>query len=214
MKNATEEMSELHRLLMTQSLTDEELLRATEVAPDYRILPEVSVLKIGGQSLIDRGRGAVYPVVEQLAAAAQRHKIMIGTGAGTRARHLYAIAADLGLPTGVLTDLGTAVAGQNAEMLGFLMARYGVPVVNISGSGGLPAYLAEHHAVIFPGMPPYDMWQHVPRAGVIPPDRTDAGCYLVAEVFGCARMIFVKDEDGLYSANPKRDDKATFIPQI
>src|SRR5207247_2003851 len=80
MENATEEMSELHRLLMTQSLTDEELLRATGQAPDYRILPDVSVLKIGGQSVIDRGRSAVYPVVEQLAAAAQRHKIMIGTG--------------------------------------------------------------------------------------------------------------------------------------
>ena len=72
MENATEEMSELHGLLMTQSLTDEELLRATGLAPDYRILPDVSVLKIGGQSVIDRGRGAVYPVVEQLAG--ERHQ--------------------------------------------------------------------------------------------------------------------------------------------
>ena len=204
----------LDELLVTRSLTDIELERATGATPDYAVLPDVSVVKIGGQSIIDRGRPAVYPIVEELAAAIGAHKVLIGTGAGTRARHLYALAADLGLPTGVLTDLGTAVAGQNAEMLGFLMARYGVPVVNISGSGGLPAYLAEHHVVIFPGMPPYDMWQHVPREGVIPPYRTDAGCYLVAEVFGCARMIFVKDEDGLYSANPKRDDKATFIPQI
>jgi len=214
MENATEEMSELHRLLMTQSLTDEELLRATDRAPDHRILPEVSVLKIGGQSVIDRGRGAVYPVVEQLAAAAQRHKIMIGTGAGTRARHLYAIAADLGLPTGVLTDLGTAVAGQNAEMLGHLLAKFGITVVGISAFSGLPLFLAERNAVIFPGMPPYDMWQHVPEEGTVPPYRTDAGCYLVSEVYGCKAMIFVKDEDGLYTANPKGDAKATFIPRI
>ena len=214
MENATEEMSELHRLLMTQSLTDEELLRATGLAPDYRILPDVSVLKIGGQSVIDRGRGAVYPVVEQLAAAAKRHKIMIGTGAGTRARHLYAIAADLGLPTGVLTDLGTAVAGQNAEMLGHLLAKFGITVVGISAFSGLPLFLAERNAVIFPGMPPYDMWQHVPEEGTVPPYRTDAGCYLVSEVYGCKAMIFVKDEDGLYTANPKGDGKATFIPRI
>lgn len=35
-----------------------------------------------------------------------------------RARHLYALAAEFGLPTGVLTDIGSAVAGQNAQMLG------------------------------------------------------------------------------------------------
>jgi molybdenum storage protein len=207
-------MSELHALLMSRSLTDENLLQATGHTPDYRILPDVSVIKVGGQSLIDRGRAAVYPVVEQLTVAAQRHKIMIGTGAGTRARHLYALAADLGLPTGVLTDLGTAVAGQNAEMLGYLMAKDGITVVGVSGFSGLPLFLAERNAVIFPGMPPYDMWQHVPGEGTIPPYRTDAGCYLVAEVYGCKAMIYVKDEDGLYTANPKREDAATFIPRI
>jgi len=213
-ENATHETSDLHGLLMSRSLTDEKLLEATEQASDLRILSDVTVLKIGGQSLIDRGRAAVYPVVEQLASAAKRHKIMIGTGAGTRARHLYALAAELGLPTGVLTDLGTAVAGQNAEILGYLMAKHGITVVGISAFSGLPLFLAERNAVIFPGMPPYDMWQHVPDEGTIPPYRTDAGCYLVAEVYGCKAMIYVKDEDGLYTANPKRDDKATFIPSI
>ena len=63
-----------------------------------------------------------------------------------------------------------------------------------------------------PGMPPYDMWQRVPAEGVIPPYRTDAGCYLVAETYGCRRMIFVKDEDGLYTANPKTDPSADVHP--
>src|SRR5260370_16777424 len=144
MENATEQMSELHRLLMTQSMTDEELLRATGLAPDSRILPDVSVLKIGGQSVIDRGRGAVYPVVEQLAAAAKRHKIMIGTGAGTRARHLYALAADLGLPTGVLTDLGTAVAGQNPAMLAYLLPQFGTTVFPTPPSTALPLFPPDH----------------------------------------------------------------------
>lgn len=58
------------------------------------------------------------------------------------------------------------------------------------------------------------MWQPVPSEGVIPPYRTDAGCFLVAEVYGCRSMIFVKDEDGLYTANPKSDPKATLIPEI
>jgi molybdenum storage protein len=204
----------LQSLLMSRSLTDAELLTASDGAPDYAILPTANVLKIGGQSLIDRGRAAVYPVVEELAQAKREHQIMIGTGAGTRARHLYALAAELGLPTGVLTDIGSAVAGQNAQMLGHLMARHGVPVVGGSGFSAIPLYLAECGAAIFPGMPPYDMWQHVPSEGVIPPYRTDAGCWLVAEVYGARSMIFVKDEDGLYTANPKTDQGAKLIESI
>jgi molybdenum storage protein len=201
-------------LLMDRSFSDPELMRASAMAPDYAILPEVSVLKIGGQSVIDRGRAAVYPVVEELVEAKRRHQILIGTGAGTRARHAYSLAAELGLPTGVLTDVGAAVANQNAQMLGYLMARHGVPVVSGSAFGALPLYLAECSAAIFSGMPPYDMWQRVPSEGVIPPYRTDAGCYLVAEVYGCRSMIFVKDEDGLYTANPKTNPNAQLIPKI
>jgi molybdenum storage protein len=48
---------------------------------------------------------------------------------------------------------------------------------------------------------------------VIPPYRTDAGIYLMAEVYGCKQMIYVKDEDGLYTANPKTDKNATLIPR-
>jgi molybdenum storage protein len=204
----------LQSLLMSRSLTDAELLEATDAAPDYAILPDANVLKIGGQSIMDRGRAAVYPIVEELLQVKREHQIMIGTGAGTRARHLYALAAEFALPTGVLTDIGSAVAGQNAEMLGHLMARHGVPVINGTGFGALALYLDECGAAIFPGMPPYDMWQHVPSEGVIPPYRTDAGCWLVAEVFGARSMIFVKDEDGLYTANPKTDPDAKLIDSV
>jgi molybdenum storage protein len=210
----TNEMSELETLLMERSLTDEELLRATESAPDFRILPDATVIKVGGQSVIDRGRVAVYPLVEEILEARKQHQLLIGTGAGTRARHLYSIAADLGLPTGVLTQIGSSVAGQNAAMLGHLMAKHGVSSVDGAGLAQVPLYLTEVRAVIFGGMPPYQMWMRVPAEGLIPPYRTDAGCYLLAETFGCKAMIYVKDEDGLYTANPKTKPDAEFIPRI
>jgi hypothetical protein len=40
----------------------------------------------------------VYPVVEELVEAKRTHKLLIGTGGGTRARHVYSLAASLGMP--------------------------------------------------------------------------------------------------------------------
>jgi molybdenum storage protein len=207
-------MTELETLLMQRSLTDAQLQAAAEQAADFRILPDATVIKIGGQSVIDRGRAAVYPLVDEIVAARKTHKLLIGTGAGTRARHLYSIAAGLNLPAGVLSQLGASVADQNAAMLGQLMAKHGIPVVAEAGMSSVPLTLAEIHAVIFSGMPPYKMWMRPAPEGVIPPYRTDAGCFLVAEQFGCKAMIFVKDENGLFTANPKTSKDATFIPKI
>ena len=80
-----------------------------------RVLPDVNVLKIGGQSIMDRGREAVYPIVEEIVANKDQHKMMIGVGGGTRARHAYAIALDLGMPTSVLAKTGMNVPVQNAS---------------------------------------------------------------------------------------------------
>lgn len=210
----TQSTAELEALLMERSLTDTQLLAATEAAADYRILPDASVIKVGGQSMIDRGRAAVYPLVEEIARVRKDHKLLIGTGAGTRARHLYSIAAGLNLPAGVLAQLGASVAEQNASMLGQLLARYGISTVDGAGLSTVPLFLAEVHAVVFSGMPPYKMWIRPAAEGVIPPYRTDAGCYLVAEQFGCHQMIYVKDENGLYTGNPKTEKNPLFIPKI
>ena len=68
--------------------------------------PEVRVLKIGGQSVMDRGRTALFPLLEEIVAVKDRYKLLIGTGGGTRARHVYSIGADLELPTGILAATG------------------------------------------------------------------------------------------------------------
>src|SRR5277367_3247328 len=204
----------LGRQLLSNSLTDGAVQQATSDTPDFAILPWVNVVKIGGQSIMDRGRSAVYPLVEEIVANLGRHKMILGTGAGTRARHIYSLAIDLGLPTGILTVLGTAVAWQNAQMLHYLLARYGIPLVEPEGFRILPHYLMERGAVVCQGMPPYKLWEQNPAVGRIPPQRTDTGCFLIAEVFGARKMIYVKDEDGLYTADPKKDPKAAHIPRI
>jgi molybdenum storage protein len=200
--------------LITGSLNDPAVMKATGSAPDFQILPWVNVVKIGGQSIMDHGRDAVYPLVEEIVSNLKTHKMILGTGAGTRARHIYSLAIDLGLPTGVLTVLGTAVAWQNAQMLHYLLAQHGIPFVEPEGFNTLPHYLMERNAVICQGMPPYKLWEPNPEKGRIPPQRTDTGCFLIAEVLAARKMIFVKDEDGLYTADPKKDAKAKHIPRI
>src|SRR5229473_363309 len=211
-KNAL--LTELGKQLVFNSLTDTAVMRATEDTSNFAILPWVNVVKIGGQSIMDRGRSAVYPLVQEIVNNLGKHKMILGTGAGTRARHIYSLAIDLGLPTGVMTVLGTAVAWQNAQMLHYLMAQYGIPFIEPEGFSTLPHYLMERNAVICQGMPPYKLWEHNPATGRIPPQRTDTGCYLIAEVFGARRMIYVKDEDGLHTADPKKDPTSLHIPRI
>ena len=207
-------LTDLGRRLVSGSLSDAAIQRATEATPNFAILPWVNVVKIGGQSIMDRGRSAVVPVIDEIVANLHRHKMILGTGAGTRARHVYSMAIDLGLPIGVLTVLGTAVAWQNAQMLQYLLAKHGIAFLEPEGFASLPHYLMERGAVICQGMPPYKLWEANPGVGQIPPQRTDTGCFLIAEVFGARKMIYVKDEDGLYSADPKKDAKATHIPRI
>src|SRR6266576_1083331 len=207
-------LTALGNRLVSESLNDTTLLRATEDTPDFAILPWVNVVKIGGQSIMDRGRSAVAPLVDEIVTNLTRHKMILGTGAGTRARHVYSLAIDLGLPTGVLTVLGTAVAWQNAQMLQYLLATHGIAFLEPDGFASLPHYLMERGAVICQGMPPYKLWEANPSRGRIPPQRTDTGCFLIAEVFGARKMIYVKDEDGLYTADPKKDPTARHIPRI
>lgn len=206
-------LTDLGRSLVAGSLSDQALLRQT-AGPVHQILPEANVVKIGGQSIIDRGKSAVFPLIDEIVANLPRHQLILGTGAGTRARQAYSVGLDIGLPTGVMSVLGTFVSMQNARMLHYLLARHGIPFIEPAQFPQLPLYLSERRAAIFFGMPPYTFWQENPLVGRIPPHRTDTGSYLVSEVFGTRSMIFVKDEEGLYTADPKKDRHAKFIPRI
>src|SRR5215203_3888442 len=207
-------LTELGKSLLTGSLDDRHLMAQTAEPAALHLLPDANVVKVGGQSFIDRGRSAVFPLIEEIVENLGRQQMIIGTGAGTRARHAYSVGLDLGLPTGVLSVLGTFVSMQNARMLNFLLSKNGIPFIEPAQFPQLPHYLAERGAVIFFGMPPYIYWQRNPSIGRIPPHRTDAGSYLVSEVFGARSMIFVKDEKGLYTADPKKERGAKFIPKI
>lgn len=200
--------------LMGESLMDKSLLSSTDTGAIYRLMPELIVVKIGGQSIIDRGRAALLPILDELVTARQNHKLLISTGGGTRARHAYAIATDLGMPTGVLARLGSSISEQNALMVAILLSQHGGVKIGHDDLPKLANYLALGSLPVTHAMPPYGLFERPPALGRIPPHRTDAGAFLLAEVFGAQRCILIKDEKGLYTADPKKDPAAKFIPEV
>ncbi len=201
-------------LLMRESLLDKDVMRSTET-PVVRMLPHAHVVKIGGRSILDAGRGVVYPLVETLAEVLQTKKLIIGTGGGVRSRHMFSVGLDLGLPTGVLAQMAAADALGTAHILGTLLAPHGVVAIPPEIFGHLlPLFMRAAPGVIFNGVPPYSLWEHPPAIGRIPPHRTDAGSFLLAECFGCKSLILVKDVDGLYDRDPRKHPSAVMIRDI
>lgn len=199
---------------MGESLMDKALLAETDAGPVYRPMPELTVVKIGGQSIIDRGRAVLLPVLDELVEARQSNPMIIATGGGSRARHAYAIAMDLGMPTGVLARLGSSISEQNALMVALLLSQHGGIKIGHDDLPKLAAYIALGSLPVVHAMPPYGMFERPPALGRIPPHRTDAGAFLLAEVMGARRCVLIKDEQGLYSADPKKESTAEFIPEI
>lgn len=201
--------------LMRESLVDKQVIASTE-APQIRILPWANIIKIGGRSIIDRGREALYPLIEEIAANLPKHKLVIGVGAGIRARHVFSVGLDLGLPTGALAVLSGIDAEMNAHIVGALLARFGVGILLPTAAFNqmLPVLLQAGNAVIFNGVPPYHLWEQPAEVGKIPPHRTDAGTFLMSDVLGARSMIYIKDQDGLYDSDPEDNPTATFIPRI
>jgi molybdenum storage protein len=201
-------------MLMRESLLDKQVMSSTET-PVVPMLPFCHVIKIGGRSIIDQGKKAVYPLVDALARILDNFKVVIGTGGGVRSRHVTSIGMDLGLPTGVLAQLRIIDALGNAHLLGALLAPYGVVAIPPEILGHmLPFFIRSAPGVICNGDPPFSIWEQTPRLGRIPPHRTDAGTLLLAECYGCATHTLVKDVNGLYDADPKLNPDAKFISEI
>lgn len=214
MDKNTDQRHHMQSLLARESLLDKDVMAGTET-PVFRMLPHVHVVKIGGSSILEAGRDVVMPVVDALGEVLKTEKLILGVGAGARSRHVFSIGLDLGLPTGVLAQVSVADALGNAHILGTLLAPHGVTAIPPEIFGHLlPLFMHAVPGVIFNGVPPYSLWEHPPAIGKIPPHRTDAGCLILAECFGCKSVLLVKDVDGLYTQDPKTHADARFIERI
>lgn len=194
--------------LLGESLVSKEFLKTTESKEYFRMHPDINILKIGGQSIMDRGAKALLPIVDELIKLKNDYKLLLMTGGGTRARHVYNIGVDLGMPTGVLSKLGDKVSWQNAEILSVLLAKHGgVKIGHGDHLEQLTMFCKEGYLPITFGIPPYGFFEHPAEFGSIPPHRTDCGAFLLAENIGARSLIYLKDEKGLFESDPKKAGK-------
>lgn len=201
--------------LMRESLVDRRVIAKTDEGEEFAIMPDVVMVGIGGQSIFDRGKGAVRPLVEELRKIREskgKHKIVLSVGGGTRVRHTMSVALDLGLPIGGVAQLVGAMEECNAVFLNALLAKYGSIVMQREHFWELPLYLESGMLPIVISIPPYHFWEPPPEdAGILPVHGSDFGLFIHAEVLGSKRIIFVKDEDGLYDKDPKKHADAKLI---
>ena len=200
--------------LMGESLVSKTLIETLKIAPQQRLFPDVNILKVGGQSICDRGANALPGVIKEIVASKKKHKMLLVTGGGTRSRHIYAIGLELGMPTGIIAKFGSAISEQNALLVTMLLSQWGGIKIGHDEIVKLPTYFAQGCIPVMHGMPPYDYFAIPPEKGRIPIHRTDVGTIILADLIGAKSCIFVKDEKGLYTADPKKNSKAKFIARV
>jgi len=200
--------------LMGESLVSKSFINNLPVAPQKRLFPDVNILKIGGQSICDRGKKALPAVIKEIAANKEDHKMLITTGGGTRSRHIYAIGLELGMPTGILAKFGNSISEQNALLVTMLLAQHGGIKIGHDEIVKLTSYFVQGCIPVMHGMPPYDYFAIPPAKGRIPLHRTDVGTIIMADLIGTRSCIFIKDERGLYTGDPKKNSREKFIPEI
>jgi molybdenum storage protein len=202
--------------LMRESLQDKKVLSQTDSDRDLQIFPDVSLVSIGGQSIFDRGKDAILPLVDEIAAIKRdlgKHMVL-AVGGGTRVRHTLSVALDLGLPVGGIAQLIGAMEELNAILLNALLAKHGSMPMQRDHFWDLPLYFASGILPIAISIPPYHFWEPPPEEGVLPQHGSDFGLFQLAEVLSMGQLIFVKDQDGLYDQDPAVHADARHIPYI
>jgi molybdenum storage protein len=201
--------------LMRESLVSRKLLATTDAETVKVMVPDVNLIAVGGRSIFDRGAEAILPLVEMIASLKGKHKMVLGVGGGARARHTLAIGLDLGLPIGGLARIVGSVEENNRDILQFLLAPHGGITFIKDHFQDMQLFLNNGMIPVCIGQPPYHFWEPPSQdSSGIPENGPDVGLYQMAEVVGAQRFILVKDVDGVYTDNPRRNPGATLIKDI
>ena len=166
----------VHSSLMRESLVDRHVIARSE-AQVTAILPDVNVIQIGGRSIMDRGRSALMPLLDEIVANQSKHRMIIGVGAGVRSRDIFFLWASTWVYPPARSPL-SALKMPHKMLIWFLACWRNTAFVYLEAPFVvqlLPAMLAGARGAVFNGIPPYSLWEHPAAVGKLPPHGSDAG---------------------------------------
>ena len=66
--------------LMRESLMDKRVMAATDTQQVTRILRDLNIVSLGGLSILDRGKDAIVPLLNEIVWCRAKHDIVCGSG--------------------------------------------------------------------------------------------------------------------------------------
>jgi uridylate kinase len=129
-------------------------------------------------------------------ALKQKHKVVVVVGGGVTARQYIDAARGIGLPHDQQDSIAIQASRLNARLVGMAL---GVDSVAITLRGAVSG--VEKHRVTVMG-------------GLKPGITTDTVAALVAEVWHSDLIIKASDQDGIYTADPRKHPDARLLPTV
>ncbi len=153
------------------------------------------VISLGGSILIPALENhTVKEYVPVLKKIAKQHRLFVVVGGGGEARRYISVMRDLGIDEGTSDEIGILITRLNANLLIAALGDDAYP--KVAESHAEAKKFAETGKIVVMG-------------GITPGQTTDAVAAVLAERVGASVFINATSVDGIYSADPRKDPKAT-----
>ena len=164
-------------------------------------LKEELVISIGGSILLpkDNNVSNIQKLSEMIKEVSQDYKLYLVIGGGRIARKYIEWGRQLGADEATLDELGIATSRLNARLLIASINRDVYPIPATKFDEAITA--GNHYSIVTMG-------------GTHPGHTTDAVAAMLAERLGVDRMINATSVDGVYTEDPRKNEKAERLEKL
>ncbi len=156
---------------------------------------------MGGSVVTNSGPEYLPALADALDALSQERQVFVVVGGGKPAREAINIARPAGGTEDMLDRIGIAATRLNAQTLIAFLAARGIPVNDEAPHDTATAAGWADHRVVVMG-------------GTTPGHSTDYVGAELAEAASARRLIIATNVDGVYTADPRKDPKATRVEHL
>ncbi len=164
-------------------------------------MKEDLVISIGGSILLpeDEGVSSIESLADILSSGTDKYDLYIVTGGGRIARDYIGWGRALNADEATLDELGIATSRLNARLMIIALGKEVYPVPAKDFDEAVSA--GNHYSIVTMG-------------GTHPGHTTDAVAAMLAERLGAQRLINATSVDGVYTADPKKEEEAERLESL